>query len=77
MMTHSGHNHEVESDCPRWTLARRLIYLLHVREEECCVPIELGKSALLIRMNENIAYFSMEVALEPDVPTYSGGLGVL
>jgi glycogen phosphorylase len=24
-----------------------------------------------------IAYFSMEVAVEPDVPTYSGGLGVL
>nr|MDO8085561.1 hypothetical protein [Candidatus Sigynarchaeum springense] len=25
----------------------------------------------------SIAYFSMEVALEPDIPTYSGGLGVL
>jgi starch phosphorylase len=24
-----------------------------------------------------IAYFSMEIALDPDVPTYSGGLGVL
>jgi glycogen phosphorylase len=24
-----------------------------------------------------VAYFSMEIALEPDVPTYSGGLGVL
>ena len=24
-----------------------------------------------------IAYFSMEIALEPDIPTYSGGLGVL
>src|SRR5277367_422052 len=24
-----------------------------------------------------IAYFSMEIALEPDLPTYSGGLGVL
>jgi starch phosphorylase len=24
-----------------------------------------------------IAYFSMEIALEPDVPTYSGGLGIL
>lgn len=23
------------------------------------------------------AYFSMEIALEPDIPTYSGGLGVL
>ena len=27
--------------------------------------------------NECIAYFSMEIALEPGMPTYSGGLGVL
>ncbi len=27
--------------------------------------------------NRTVAYFSMEVALEPDLPTYSGGLGVL
>ena len=25
----------------------------------------------------HIAYFSMEIALEPEIPTYSGGLGVL
>ena len=24
-----------------------------------------------------IAYFSMEIALEPGMPTYSGGLGIL
>ena len=24
-----------------------------------------------------IAYFSMEIALEPAIPTYSGGLGIL
>lgn len=32
-----------------------------------------------IPMNQErvIAYFSMEIALEPDIPTYSGGLGVL
>jgi starch phosphorylase len=24
-----------------------------------------------------VAYFSMEIALEPDLPTYSGGLGIL
>src|SRR3979411_150744 len=24
-----------------------------------------------------VAYFSMEIALEPDFPTYSGGLGIL
>ena len=27
--------------------------------------------------NERIAYFSMEIALQSDVPTYAGGLGVL
>src|SRR4030042_3821148 len=26
---------------------------------------------------QKIAYFSMEIALESDIPTYSGGLGVL
>src|ERR1700745_4305099 len=25
----------------------------------------------------NIAYFSMEIALDPNMPTYSGGLGML
>ncbi len=39
-------------------------------------PIEVRKSAQLIAMKK-IAYFSMEIALEPDIPTYSGGLGVL
>ncbi len=24
-----------------------------------------------------VAYFSMEIALAPDIPTYSGGLGML
>ena len=28
-------------------------------------------------MDATVAYFSMEIALEPDIPTYSGGLGVL
>ncbi len=27
--------------------------------------------------NRSIAYFSMEIALETGMPTYSGGLGVL
>lgn len=29
------------------------------------------------RRMRRVAYFSMEIALEPDIPTYSGGLGVL
>jgi starch phosphorylase len=28
-------------------------------------------------VSPNIAYFSMEIGLDPDIPTYSGGLGVL
>lgn len=32
---------------------------------------------MLAAAQAKIAYFSMEVALHPDVPTYSGGLGVL
>lgn len=30
-----------------------------------------------MRTNPTIAYFSMEIALDADVPTYSGGLGIL
>jgi len=28
-------------------------------------------------ISPRVAYFSMEIALEPDIPTYSGGLGIL
>ena len=31
----------------------------------------------VVPSDDTIAYFSMEVALQPDIPTYSGGLGVL
>jgi len=30
-----------------------------------------------VQQAPNVAYFSMEIALEPELPTYSGGLGVL
>src|SRR3981189_1826169 len=29
------------------------------------------------RVSEKIAYFSMEIALDPAIPTYGGGLGIL
>jgi len=32
---------------------------------------------MTINDQKKIAYFSMEIALQPDMPTYSGGLGVL
>jgi len=35
------------------------------------------KSASYDQQTEIIAYFSMEIALEPGMPTYSGGLGML
>ena len=31
----------------------------------------------LFRKDRVVAYFSMEIAVQPDIPTYSGGLGVL
>jgi starch phosphorylase len=34
-------------------------------------------SSLELKLPHPIAYFSMEVALESDIPTYAGGLGVL
>ncbi len=33
--------------------------------------------AVLRRLPSEIAYFSMEIGLEPAIPTYSGGLGIL
>ena len=41
---------------------------------------ETGLSEAMPDLERNarrVAYFSMEIALEPDIPTYSGGLGVL
>ena len=32
---------------------------------------------MLIDPERTIAYFSMEIAIDPDIPTYSGGLGIL
>ena len=28
-------------------------------------------------LDSRIAYFSMEIAIAPEIPTYSGGLGIL
>src|SRR5215471_19039317 len=36
-----------------------------------------GLSSLSFNESSRIAYFSMEIAVAPDMPTYSGGLGVL
>ena len=36
-------------------------------------PVDLGAGSTQAR----VAYFSMEIALEPELLTYSGGLGVL
>src|ERR1700704_5795914 len=29
------------------------------------------------KMSDKIAYFSMEIALDPSIPSYGGGLGIL
>src|SRR3981189_180839 len=41
-------------------------------------PTPLHLSTLDRRIDDgHVAYFSMEIAIEPTIPTYSGGLGVL
>lgn len=37
----------------------------------------MAKAATEIDISGRVAYFSMEIALEPGIPTYAGGLGVL
>lgn len=37
----------------------------------------MRRANLSLRTSAEVAYFSMEIALEPAMPTYSGGLGVL
>jgi len=41
----------------------------------CSVPLEENKA--IERARAKIAYFSMEIGLVNEIPTYSGGLGVL
>ncbi len=36
-----------------------------------------GTTMFGVNYNPNIAYFSMEIGIDADIPTYSGGLGVL
>lgn len=40
-------------------------------------PLLKGEAMTAMAAEPVVAYFSMEVALEPDIPTYSGGLGIL
>src|SRR5580704_3475171 len=42
-----------------------------------CMSLPIGFSSLNNTESSRIAYFSMEIAVAPDMPTYSGGLGVL
>ncbi|MBD3227585.1 MAG: alpha-glucan family phosphorylase [Candidatus Lokiarchaeota archaeon] len=41
------------------------------------MPKNNNKYCYFMRERPSIAYFSMEIGLESDIPTYSGGLGVL
>ena len=41
------------------------------------MSLPIGFSSLNNTESSRIAYFSMEIAVAPDMPTYSGGLGVL
>ena len=46
-------------------------------KERDAMTLESEKIEQMNRYMVNIAYFSMEVGLEQEVPTYSGGLGIL
>ena len=37
----------------------------------------MGSYAIFNPQERKVAYFSMEVGLRPEIPTYSGGLGIL
>src|SRR3982750_4718374 len=47
----------------------------------CCAissRLHTSESSLKIKQNlPRVAYFSMEIALAEEIPTYSGGLGIL
>ena len=57
---------------PGLLLGATVAALAHPREYPGRLADHLHTSRAVL-----IAYFSMEIALDPDVPTYSGGLGVL
>ncbi|RLF27052.1 MAG: alpha-glucan family phosphorylase, partial [Thermoplasmata archaeon] len=38
---------------------------------------EKVRTVSVLPYNPKVAYFSMEIGIDPDIPTYSGGLGVL
>jgi starch phosphorylase len=44
---------------------------------ELCSFFPLPENTIMETASRSVAYFSMEIALEPDMPTYSGGLGAL
>jgi starch phosphorylase len=46
-------------------------------DPEAYVTATIGRSLSDVHLSRRIAYFSMEVAVDPRMPTYSGGLGVL
>src|ERR1700749_404228 len=48
-----------------------------VHGEMSCMSLPIGFSSLNNTESSRIAYFSMEIAVAPEFPTYSGGLGVL
>jgi len=47
-----------------------------IRSNPACKRMELTERWMKPKQNTPvIAYFSMEIALDPNIPTYSGGLG--
>ena len=47
-----------------------------IRPEKMTTPTSIAQ-VLHDPSQSRVAYFSMEIALDPEIPTYAGGLGVL
>ncbi len=48
-----------------------------VKSPETYIKHSLLSEEPCVTAGRDIAYFSMEIGIEPSIPTYSGGLGVL
>ena len=61
----------------RHTLGRELAQEGAARKLAPGAKWDLMERTLTVELEVQIAYFSMEIAVAPEIPTYSGGLGIL
>lgn len=66
-----------ERESLRHTLGRELAQEGAARKLAPGAKWDLMERTLTVEPEVHIAYFSMEIAVAPEIPTYSGGLGIL